>query len=179
MKQSLSWEARLLQMLKLHYHVHNNPSMDPIVSHMNPVHTFPPHFPKTHSDIFPSTSRSSAWSFPFRFSDQNVVWISYCYILQSMYKSLKGFSMLCVFRNVMYVPAINLKYFMLQSRMQDWVIFFSFVFSFAQVTRRVWILWMILRKFTLINNQPLNEFRSRSLQNVVVDSHLSISKWLF
>jgi hypothetical protein len=35
---------------------------------MHPVQTFPPIFPKIHSNsTFPSTSRSSEWSFTFRF----------------------------------------------------------------------------------------------------------------
>jgi hypothetical protein len=34
---------------------------------MNAVHTFPPYFPKTHSNIIlPSTPRSREWSLPFR-----------------------------------------------------------------------------------------------------------------
>jgi len=43
---------------------------------MHPVYTFPPYFPNNHSNIFPSTTRSSKWSLPFRCSDQNVVCFS-------------------------------------------------------------------------------------------------------
>jgi len=46
---------------------------------------FPPCFPKIHTNVvFPSTSGSSEWSLPFRFSDQNFVCIyqlsQACYI---------------------------------------------------------------------------------------------------
>jgi hypothetical protein len=41
---------------------------------MNPALTFPPYFPKIHSNIiFPYTPASSEWSLPFRASDQNFV----------------------------------------------------------------------------------------------------------
>jgi len=41
----------------------------PILSQMNPVHTFPPCFPKIHSNIIlPSKLSSSEWSLPFKFS---------------------------------------------------------------------------------------------------------------
>jgi len=43
---------------------------------MNPVHTLPPYFPKIHCNIF-LPSRPSNWSLPFRFSNQNIVFISH------------------------------------------------------------------------------------------------------
>jgi hypothetical protein len=83
MEKSPSWEAnshpaseknpRLLWIPKVHYRVHNSPPLIPILSQMNPVHTFPPHFLKTQSNIiFPSVLRSE-WSVPFRFHDYNFI----------------------------------------------------------------------------------------------------------
>jgi hypothetical protein len=87
MEQS-PWEAgshspsqeipRLLWNPKVHYRIHKNPQLVHILSHMNPVHTIPPYFPEIHSNIILlSTSRSSEWFLPFRFSDQNFVSISH------------------------------------------------------------------------------------------------------
>jgi len=42
------------------------------MSQMNPVHNFPPCFPKIHSNIFPITPSSSEWSLPYRISNQNI-----------------------------------------------------------------------------------------------------------
>jgi len=45
--------------------------MVPILSQMHPFHTFPPFFPKIHSNIIlPPTSSSSELSLPFRFFNQ-------------------------------------------------------------------------------------------------------------
>jgi len=61
--------------------------MVPIMSQMNPIHTFPPYFSKFHSNIILQTMpMSSEWSLPFRFSDQNFLRISHlthaCYMLR-------------------------------------------------------------------------------------------------
>jgi hypothetical protein len=88
MEQSTSWEAdshsanqeipRLLWNPKVYYRFRNVPPQVPILSQMHPVCTFPPYFPKIHSNItFLFTPTSSKWSLPFRFSDQNFVRISH------------------------------------------------------------------------------------------------------
>jgi hypothetical protein len=53
------------------------PPLAPILSQMHPVHNFPHYFPKIHSNIIlPSTTMSSEWYFPFRFSNKNAVCMS-------------------------------------------------------------------------------------------------------
>jgi hypothetical protein len=84
MEQSPSWEAnsrsatqevhRLLWNPEVHYHIHKRLSLFPILSHINPVHIITPDFYVIHFNIILSCmSRSSKWSFPFRFSGRNVV----------------------------------------------------------------------------------------------------------
>jgi hypothetical protein len=61
MEQSPSWEANsctasqdipcLLWKPKVHYRVENSQPLAPILSQMHAVHTFPPYFPKIHSNI--------------------------------------------------------------------------------------------------------------------------------
>jgi len=98
MEQSPSSEAnihsasqeipRLLRNPNVNYRLHNSPPLVHILSQMNPVHIFPPYFPKIQSNIiFPPTLRSSSWSHPFRFSDQSFLCISHvshaCYMVRS------------------------------------------------------------------------------------------------
>jgi hypothetical protein len=95
MGESPPWEAtshsasqeitQLLWNQEVHCNVHKSPPLVPILSQMHPVHTFPPCFPKSHSNIIiPSMPRNSEWSLPFRFSDEYEVCIYHpshtCYI---------------------------------------------------------------------------------------------------
>jgi len=49
--------------------VQNSPPLVPMLIQTNPVHTFPPYFPKIYSNIFLATHRSSEWYLHFRFSN--------------------------------------------------------------------------------------------------------------
>jgi len=70
---------------KVHYILHNSLLLAPNVTHTHPVYTLSPYLRKIHSNIiFLCTPFSSAWSLPFRLSNQNIVCISYlsraCYM---------------------------------------------------------------------------------------------------
>jgi hypothetical protein len=62
----------------LNYRVHNSPPLVPILSQKNQVHTLPSYFPNSNPNIILLyRPRSSEWSFPFIFFDQNIVCISH------------------------------------------------------------------------------------------------------
>jgi len=69
--------TRILRNPKVHYDVHKSPPRVTNTSQMNEVQTLPSYFFKIQfntTHLF--TPRSSEWSLPFRFSDQNFVCIS-------------------------------------------------------------------------------------------------------
>jgi hypothetical protein len=84
---SASQETHLSSKPKLHYRVYNSPPLDPTLSQINPVRTFLLYFHKINSNvIFPSTLTSSELFLPFRFSNQNMDFISH--IFHACYMSI-------------------------------------------------------------------------------------------
>jgi hypothetical protein len=70
--------ARLLWNPEVRYRVNKSLLTVPVMSQINPIHTFQPVFPETSlNNILPSTSMSSEWSLSFRLSCQIYVRISH------------------------------------------------------------------------------------------------------
>jgi len=71
---------RLLWTQEVHYRVHKIPPLDPILTQMDSLHTFPSYFSKFSSNILPSRPRSSEWSLPSSFPTN----ISYEFLIYPM-----------------------------------------------------------------------------------------------
>jgi hypothetical protein len=66
---------------KVHYHVHKNPPLTPVLNQIHSVHSFQPSFPKIYSNINVSwMSCSSELSVPFRF----YIKLFYAYLISPM-----------------------------------------------------------------------------------------------
>jgi hypothetical protein len=69
---SASQEKRILWNTKVHCRIHKNPPLVPIVSQMNPIHTFQAYFCKFYFNItLPFTPRFFELSIPVRLFDSD------------------------------------------------------------------------------------------------------------
>jgi hypothetical protein len=105
----------------LHYRIHKSQPLIPILTQMNPIHNFLIYSTKTHTKIvLASTPMSLDWSLLYRYSDKNVILISYlihpCYMLISSNPILYHLISLIIFgeayklrssslRNLLQLPA--------------------------------------------------------------------------
>jgi hypothetical protein len=102
MEQSSSWQANshsprqeiphLLWKPNVSYRVHKGPPLLPILSQMNPFHTFTSNYPKIHSNIILlCTPWSSDLSLPFTVFNENIISISHlshaCYMSHPVHPS--------------------------------------------------------------------------------------------
>jgi hypothetical protein len=63
---------------KVHCHVRNRPTLQPVLSQLNPFHHITSYFYEMHFNIIlSSTSRSSNWFLLFRFSDQKFFFLNF------------------------------------------------------------------------------------------------------
>jgi hypothetical protein len=77
---------------KVHYRVHTNPPLDPILSQLNLVRPIDPYPSKVHLNvILPPTPRSSQWSLAFGPPNQNPVNTSPLVVMISLQKPFKKY----------------------------------------------------------------------------------------
>ena len=145
MEQSPSWEAnlslasqeipRILWNQNVHYRIHKRPSPVPILSQLDPAHTYPSHLLKI-CFILPSTLRSSKWFVYFRSPHQTPVCTSpvlhTCHLHRALHSSSSDHQI-----NIFYVgflrdkvtrfpfPEIRLKEYLAKLRMLCCAIFWE------------------------------------------------------